>query len=67
MGRLARAFPGADVYVFGHSHKAVIQRRGGALFVNPGAVCNTGRAGPTVARLTLTEREVAAEIVSLRG
>jgi putative phosphoesterase len=63
--RLARAFPGADVYVFGHSHRALVERHGGALFVNPGAVCPTPGEVASVARLSLTPGGVEAEIVPL--
>jgi putative phosphoesterase len=55
----------ADVLVVGHSHKPVIEQRGGVLLVNPGS------AGPrrfslptTVARLWLGER-LRARIVDL--
>jgi putative phosphoesterase len=63
--RLARAFPGADVYVFGHSHQALIERRAGALFVNPGAVCPTRGEVPSVARLSVTRARVEAQIFPL--
>lgn len=65
MGRVARAFPGADVYLFGHSHRALVRRREGALFVNPGAVCPTRGEVPSVARLTVTQEAVEAQIVRL--
>jgi putative phosphoesterase len=65
--RLPRVFPGADVYVFGHSHRALVERRGGRLLVNPGAVCPTAGEVASVARLTLTPESVAAEIVPLAG
>ena len=61
--------PGAadvDVIVTGHSHRPVIERRGGVLYVNPGS------AGPvrfrlpvSVALLQVTGRDVAARIVEL--
>lgn len=60
-----RAFPGADIYVFGHSHRALIERRDGALFINPGAVCPTRGEPPSVARLTLTPAGVEAAILLL--
>jgi putative phosphoesterase len=62
MARLARAFPGADVYVFGHSHCALTERRDGALFVNPGAVCPTPRQTASVAILTVTSGDTQVEI-----
>jgi len=63
--RLVRAFPAADVYVFGHSHRALVERRDGALFVNPGAVCPTDGEVASVARLTLAPGGVEAEILRL--
>ena len=38
----ARPTPDTDVVVFGHSHRALIERRGDVLFINPGAA---GRVG----------------------
>jgi putative phosphoesterase len=63
--RVARAFPGADVYVFGHSHRALVERWEGALFVNPGAVCSTWGEAASVARLRVTAGGVEAEILRL--
>lgn len=63
--QLARVFPGADVYVFGHSHRALIERRGGALFVNPGAVCPTRGEIASVARLTVTPTNIEVAILPL--
>jgi hypothetical protein len=51
--RLLRGFPDADVIVFGHSHHAWLERFGGQLLVNPGAVCPTRGEQQTVARMTL--------------
>jgi putative phosphoesterase len=62
---LPRAFPGADVYVFGHSHRALVERRDGALFVNPGAACPTRNETPSVARLVVTPGSVEATILTL--
>jgi putative phosphoesterase len=65
MRRLPRAFPGADVYVFGHSHKALVEKRDGVLFVNPGAVCPTPGEIPSVARLAVRRDGIEVEVVSL--
>lgn len=65
IGRLARAFPGADVYVFGHTHRALVERHGGALFVNPGAVCPTRKEIASIGRLTITPAGAEAKIVPL--
>jgi hypothetical protein len=35
--RLRAAWPDADIVVFGHTHKPLLERIGSALFVNPGA------------------------------
>jgi putative phosphoesterase len=65
--RVSRAFPDADVYVFGHSHRALVERCNGALFVNPGAVCRSPWGAPSVAKLTVMPKRVEAEIVSISG
>lgn len=64
--RLARLHPEADVIIFGHSHRAHIERRGKTLLVNPGAVCPSSNETPTVARLRLGEGKPEAEIIPLR-
>jgi putative phosphoesterase len=57
---------GIDVVVSGHSHKPLVERRRGALFVNPGS------AGPrrfrlpiAAAELHIEGRSVSARIVEL--
>ncbi|HUB19912.1 MAG TPA: metallophosphoesterase family protein [Acidobacteriaceae bacterium] len=57
---------GIDVVVSGHSHQPGVERRKGVLFLNPGS------AGPrrfslpvTVARVTVGDGEVKAEIIEL--
>jgi putative phosphoesterase len=47
---LRRRFPDADVIVFGHTHRALIDRQGGQLVFNPGGVHQWNRA-TTSARL----------------
>ena len=63
--RLANAFPGVDAYLFGHSHRALIERHDGALFVNPGSVCTSRGEVGSLARLTVTPEGVEAELVAL--
>jgi putative phosphoesterase len=63
--RLIRAFPGADVYVFGHTHRALVERRGGVLFVNPGAVCPAPWKTASIGRLWVSRGQVGAEIIRL--
>jgi putative phosphoesterase len=60
-----RAFPDADLVIFGHSHRAVIERRGKTLFVNPGAPVRVGpKDKASVALLTINDEKIEAEIVS---
>lgn len=63
--RLARVFPGADVYVFGHTHQALVERLDGALFINPGAVCAAPWQVASMARMWVTRDGVQAEIIPL--
>jgi putative phosphoesterase len=63
--RLTRRFPGADVYVFGHTHLALVERRNGALFVNPGAVCPARGQVASMGRLRLMPGCVEADIIPL--
>lgn len=65
---LDRHAPGQrhDLYITGHSHRPLIERRDGALFVNPGS------AGPrrfklpvTVARLRIERGTLHARIIML--
>jgi uncharacterized protein len=57
---------GANVVICGHSHRAVVQRRDGVIYVNPGS------AGPhrfnlpiSVAELVIKKKVVTPRIVSL--
>jgi uncharacterized protein len=57
---------GVDVVVYGHSHKAAVERRGEVLYLNPGS------AGPrrfqlpvTLALVTVTEGGVEARVERL--
>ncbi|MEO7270851.1 MAG: metallophosphoesterase family protein [Vicinamibacterales bacterium] len=59
------AYP-ADIVIFGHTHRAVIERVGGRLAVNPGAAGpRRFNLKPSVARLTLAETGPVAEIIWL--
>jgi uncharacterized protein len=62
---LRRACPQADVIVYGHTHRPLVQRMDGALVVNPGAA-GAARFGvpPSVAILTLNG-EPSVELVEL--
>ena len=63
--RLARLYPEADVIVFGHTHRAHVERVGRPLLVNPGAVCPVLREESTVARMRLDTEGAHVEIISL--
>lgn len=64
---LARS-AGADVVVAGHTHRPLIQREHGWLFVNPGSASRPrGPEGPTVAIVEISEAGVAARIVPVSG
>jgi len=65
MRRVSHAFPGANVYVFGHTHRALIEWHDGALFVNPGAVCPSQWRVPSLAKLMVTPESVDAEIITI--
>jgi putative phosphoesterase len=43
--RVFERFPTADCIVFGHSHRAVCQKFGSTLLINPGSFLGTGRYG----------------------
>jgi uncharacterized protein len=62
---LHKAFPEANIVVYGHTHIAAIDRYEGTLFVNPGAA-GPGRFGlkPSLALLDLGEDE-AVQLVDL--
>ena len=62
---MLQAYP-ADVVVFGHTHRAVIERVSGRLAVNPGAAGpRRFNLQPSVARLTVAENGPEAEIIWL--
>jgi putative phosphoesterase len=55
-----------DVLVFGHTHRAVVERHGSRLVVNPGAAGpRRFDLKPSVARLTVAGTRVDVEIVPL--
>ncbi len=65
--RNARAeFPSARVVVFGHSHIPYVEDRDGLLLLNPGSATDRRRQPAcTVAILTITDGQPAAEIIPL--
>lgn len=57
----------ADVIVFGHTHKPVVERTGARLVVNPGAAGpRRFSLQPSVARLTVESGRAEVELVWLR-
>jgi putative phosphoesterase len=66
--RLARAYPKADIIVFGHSHRAHVEWMGDTLLVNPGAVLESkDREQPSVARISIEKGKPKVEIIPLSG
>lgn len=56
----------ADVLVYGHTHKALVERHGARLVVNPGAAGpRRFDVKPSVARLHIRAGRAEAELVSL--
>ena len=65
--RLVREYD-ADVIVFGHTHKPVIQTIGKTLIINPGAAGpRRFKLQPTVAILTIAGTVASASLVHLSG
>jgi len=57
-----------DVLVYGHTHRALVHRRGDRLVINPGAAGpKRFNVLPSVARLTIAGRHAEVEIVQLRA
>ncbi|MFO7246007.1 MAG: metallophosphoesterase [Thermaerobacter sp.] len=66
--RAFNAFAGepVQVVVFGHSHQALIEERGGVLLLNPGSVSDRRQAlGRSFAWLYVEDGRVRAELVRL--
>jgi uncharacterized protein len=62
----AAAHPGADLVVFGHSHRAEVERVGGTLAVNPGAAGHRRfRSEPSVAIAEIVAGRIEVRIVEL--
>ena len=63
--RLLRTYP-ADIIIYGHTHKPLIERSGDRLIVNPGAAGpRRFKLRPSVGRLTIVEGKADAEVVWL--
>jgi len=56
----------ADIIVYGHTHKALVERSGKRLVINPGAAGpRRFNVKPSVARLTIVEGRAEVEILWL--
>jgi uncharacterized protein len=62
---LTPSVAGFDAVVYGHTHRAAIDRQDGVLYLNPGAAGPRRRHPPSVALLRVTEREMTPEIIVL--
>jgi putative phosphoesterase len=59
---------GVDVVVSGHSHKPLVEERGGVLYVNPGSAGRRRFKLPiSVGELLIDGREVSPRVVELDG
>ena len=66
--KLAAAYPGFDVLVYGHTHRQVIERVGDVLVVNPGAAgARRFDLSASVARLTIVDGRAEVVLVELPG
>lgn len=65
---LSARYPDGDIVVFGHSHRPLIERHAGRLFVNPGSAgAPRFGFGPSVAMLELQAGEARATLLPLDG
>jgi len=56
----------AEILVYGHTHRQIVVRAGGRVVVNPGAAGQRRfKLSPSVAKLTIRNSSVAAELISL--
>ena len=63
----AAAARGADIALFGHTHTAHLEQRGGVWLFNPGAVYQSRRGGPTCGLVTIENNDVTFELIELKG
>jgi len=56
----------ADILIYGHTHKALVERKGNRLVINPGAAGpRRFDLHPSVARLTIAGGRAEVDIVTL--
>ena len=66
--RAAAAYPDADLVVFGHSHKPVIEQVGGVLAVNPGSAGPPRFRDPITCAIGIIEGgRISVERIELRN
>ncbi len=63
--RVRPKFGDVDAIVFGHSHRAVSERRGKILYLNPGSATGTPPASKKTFAILTIDDEVRARIVTL--
>ena len=63
---LVKAYPGAKIIVYGHTHKQMVVKAAGLVVVNPGAAgAQRFKLQPSVAKLYITGSQVNVEIIPL--
>lgn len=63
---LLAAYPTAEIIVYGHTHRPLVERRDGRLVVNPGAAGpRRFNLEPSVGILTIEDGSVEVEIIDL--
>jgi putative phosphoesterase len=64
-GKLAERYD-ADVVVYGHTHRPLVTRKDGRLFVNPGAAGpKRFNISPSVAKLTIVDGRAEVDIIDI--
>jgi hypothetical protein len=64
--QLLKAYPNADVIIYGHTHRQLVFEADGRTVVNPGAAgARRFDLAPSVAVMTINGREVTTELVEL--
>jgi putative phosphoesterase len=63
---LRNAYPDAEIIVFGHTHRPLLNRAGGRLVINPGAAGpRRFDLAPSVGIMTLSDDGAEAEIIEI--
>jgi putative phosphoesterase len=63
---LVKAYPGAKIIVYGHTHKQMVVKAAGLVVVNPGAAgAQRFKLQPSVAKLYITGSKADVEIIPL--